>query len=1432
MKKFLFLIFLLQFVSLAIAQTTDPTKVDCYVISDGMYQETLYYKYLDNVKNYVKTNCERYAKSKDFFCLVNDLNCTGSITGDWREAKNSDGTSKYYLNYTITNDPEYPQGHEAYCQVITKFKDPTCSNSQDSYPPSDPQTDPDTGDSVFDSFEVDSEMTVKSKTTGLPASVKGSPVNTCVNSQKACGNPVNISTGLMWHSETDFFVKGRTDDTNIVFKRTYLTQPVLLSNGFGNHWFHNFQSKIYSLELDDADALLWTDENGGAYFFKKNADGTFKNPPGFAGKLVEASDHYELINSRNVKFIYNKTKKIAPIGSLLSITDAHKETISLSYNDKGFLTSIDSDFVGKISFTYNPLNLISRILRERDNLSYSYFYDTKGNLIGTNDFAGKKTYFTYVNSLVGATNGLLSSITDAAGRVISFQYDQKGRVVAETEPGNAKRFYTYDEEKRETTVKEIDGSISVFSFDADYRLKKSVDAKGAISSFVWKEKNLKDSEMDSLGYVTKYEYDQNNNLILLKRPKDKVGIKAIYDLDFNRPIKIKRGNSAEVNFVLDNVTGDISNINSGNLQSSYEYDSFGNLIKVNNGLSEYSDETDENGLKTFKFDNHNPENIQYDVRGRITQRDFLSGRSLSYLYDNYDRIIEFKDSDGASYKFIYDVFGKLIQKEIYGKNNLKEITKYLWDSRDRLIQITDNLGRKTQFQYNISNNPKVVIDKPTAVIAPDGKTTVFRYDLMQRLVQKIEANGSSTKLDYNLRGDLIKLTDAENNSTTFDYDGNGRVIKKNSPTLITDAKGVSEAAREVVLYTYDDSDKILKEVRQLDTYNARKTEIIYIYDEFERLTSKTFQKIDSNGNIVESKSSSFSYESILNENLLKTADNEVAQLSFEYELLPPYKITRATSKATDPSNPLGLIETDHLMTHDVSGELSLVKSLNGSTILTSIHDAAGRLVNIKSGNLLGENTPVFEANITYDSLGRKVSMSNSDGFKQAITYDSLSRVSSLIWKRGNSVELSQKLNFDLAGNIISSIRENAETIYGYDKVNQLTSAQSQLESRNFQYDKIGNRINDSLMGKANFISNALISDQKASNSFNIYAYDRDGLGSLSTVVNEKDKTQKDLNYNLNGKLKTFQFSHAHNSDSIYVTYYYDALDRRVAKYFQIATNATIKSFTQAYNYLGGSENLLISKDGNGKFTLFVDDQGIDQHLGKVNTGEAKTFLTDSLGTVINGISNFGKYNFDSFGLPSEYQANPMLLDANSIAVMYGFAGREFDLESSFYYNRERNYDPKLGRFYKKDPLEFDSGDTNFYRYAFNNSVKYKDPYGLCPLAVPAGIALADLLFAGAGTAAVAVFADSMNDLYLAFNKSDNSKNDNFSDDDKALIELAKEKRVKGVTEEESKILVEWGKESKDPRINGNNSRGPESHPERKYKDKHIHVGPINHIPVK
>ncbi|MGZ3787948.1 MAG: DUF6531 domain-containing protein, partial [Bacteriovorax sp.] len=1051
----------------------------CYSVSapsvGGIYQT------LDEAKSFLEKACA--ISEVPYYCKGPDAPICYPAGETWKEV-DFIGTKFYFLYYFFSNGTEFGGGYDE-CGQIMLVKGLNCPS------PSSPIT-PSPSDTILDNLNIaDNGLTV-TLNNGDPVAVDGTPLNTSCDSQACAGDPVNISTGFMWHQVTDFKLNGKTPSTDLYFQRTYVAHPILSNKALGPHWFHNFQTNISPYRINGKNNLIWIDEKGGFYVFLKNEDGTYKNPSGFFGLLVEYADRYELTKSNKVKLIFTKDKSIAPVGSLISINEPHGEHINLSYSIDGLLTTVETGLAGKILFSYDSENLLTRVSRERDNLSYFYTYDSKRNLLSETDFSGYATNYAYQSSSVSHLDGLLLSITDAIGRKTSFQYDEKGRVLTESEPGNATRHFSYEVDStgvHSTQLQEIDGSIINFVFDNKYRLIKTTHADGSVVKKTWNDQNLVDSNTDALGFVTKYQYDSQGNLISIQKPLDISPTLISYDLNFNKPSQIVAPLSSPINFNIDPTTGDVLEVSRDNLSLKYSYDQLGNILSTNNGLSTYSDQFNSNGLKTSQFDARNPQTLSYDTFGRIATRVFKNGRTISYKYDKYDRIIRTNDSNGPSIINTFDIVGRIISKEIVGSSH-RELTKYAWDMRDRLVQTTDNLGRITKYQYD---NGQQIIDKPTAIISADGKKTQYKYDSLQRITKIIDAKNFQTKFGYNPRGDATEITDAKGNSTKFLYDGNRRIIKQNNPTVVTNAQGISSPAQEVTTFAYDDRGRMIKKVQTLSSGMGKKAVTLFIYNSLDQVIKKINRKINQDNSIASEDISTFTYEPILDATLIKTANNSLEKLNFNHETLPPFKSVGFSIKATNTKNNLGLLEGSFIITRDFLGEIAALKSTNGATLLSSQFDSAGRLTKTSSGNFFGNKGEKFESAITYDDLGRKISVSNSDGFKQQIAYDQLSRISSIVWNKSksydhqkypdNNYNISEKLIYDLAGNIVNSKREHANTVYGYDELNQLTSENSKYQSSYFLYDLTGNRVKSSNNGVATYVGNAITKDKNS-----IYAY--------------------------------------------------------------------------------------------------------------------------------------------------------------------------------------------------------------------------------------------------------------------------------------------------------------------------------------------------------
>ena len=82
-----------------------------------------------------------------------------------------------------------------------------------------------------------------------------------------------------------------------------------------------------------------------------------------------------------------------------------------------------------------------------------------------------------------------------------------------------------------------------------------------------------------------------------------------------------------------------------------------------------------------------------------------------------------------------------------------------------------------------------------------------------------------------------------------------------------------------------------------------------------------------------------------------------------------------------------------------------------------------------------------------------------------------------------------------------------------------------------------------------------------------------------------------------------------------------------------------------------------------------------------------------------------------YGTVTIRDGNNNLLTASAAGNRFLFTGREYLAELGFYDYRNRMYSALLGRFMQTDPIRFDAGDINIYRYAGSNPIRYVDPSG-------------------------------------------------------------------------------------------------------------------------
>lgn len=170
---------------------------------------------------------------------------------------------------------------------------------------------------------------------------------------------------------------------------------------------------------------------------------------------------------------------------------------------------------------------------------------------------------------------------------------------------------------------------------------------------------------------------------------------------------------------------------------------------------------------------------------------------------------------------------------------------------------------------------------------------------------------------------------------------------------------------------------------------------------------------------------------------------------------------------------------------------------------------------------------------------------------------------------------------------------------------------------------------------------------------------------------------------------------------------YDALNRRIAEQVD-ADGAGAGSPVTTWTVFDG-QNPYVDFDGSGSLAQrYLHGAAVDALLARSDaSGVTDWYLTDRLGSVRDIVDTSGTVlyhtGYDSFG--------NKVSTTGSGGDRFGFTGREYDAALNLYYYRARFYDPSTGRFVSKDPLGYDAGDANLYRYVGNGPTNGTDPSG-------------------------------------------------------------------------------------------------------------------------
>lgn len=209
----------------------------------------------------------------------------------------------------------------------------------------------------------------------------------------------------------------------------------------------------------------------------------------------------------------------------------------------------------------------------------------------------------------------------------------------------------------------------------------------------------------------------------------------------------------------------------------------------------------------------------------------------------------------------------------------------------------------------------------------------------------------------------------------------------------------------------------------------------------------------------------------------------------------------------------------------------------------------------------------------------------------------------------------------------------------------------------------------------------------------------------------RDETNKTLTYDAWGRVVRVQNGSTHN-------YAYDALNRRT-----VDQNATVKQFYYSDQWQILEERHNASTSAKMQYLwspVYVDAMILRDRDANNSSGdglEERLYVQqDANWNVTAIVSTTGtvqeRYVYEPYGTPSFYDVNWNALGSSAKDWRNLHQGGRYEAATGYYHFRNRKLSPALGRWNRQDPMGFDAGDSNLYRFVKNNPIAATDPSGL------------------------------------------------------------------------------------------------------------------------
>lgn len=429
---------------------------------------------------------------------------------------------------------------------------------------------------------------------------------------------------------------------------------------------------------------------------------------------------------------------------------------------------------------------------------------------------------------------------------------------------------------------------------------------------------------------------------------------------------------------------------------------------------------------------------QYSEQGYLLRWSDLSHTWVEHDYDTKGRAIASRGADDRfNDKLRYDDENRLV----YYMSALNGVKRYYRDERNNIIRIMLPNGNET---FNEWHDNQLVAQSNSL-----GERTAFTYDKWGQIAQVTAPDTSSAQYEYNQEGQLTAYINPLGAKSEYHYDHQGNISSTINPLAQQWFYQYTSLGQLTCVISPDDTqtDYHYNDAGQLITVSPPLGEEVHLrYDHIGRLISRSYGDKDVRFNAKPRHLQRWHYQDSL-PYPSSTTHEDGSQSYFNYDV--EGNLTRFT-------NALG-----HQHNYEYGSFDKLMSSRNPEGALTRYQ------YNGECQFLGVINSQQEQWRFDYNTSGQIVEERHFDGRRTRFNYDDAGRVSSKIAADGTSLHLY----YDEAGRLVQKQSRSDEgcvsvnTHFEYDAASQLIKAQNTHACVEFEYDKLGRQVKETLNGQ-------------------------------------------------------------------------------------------------------------------------------------------------------------------------------------------------------------------------------------------------------------------------------------------------------------------------------------------------------------------------------